>query len=219
MDPNQPPIVSDTPFSKKYPFPGILGLCSCCLPIPFVRGIPSSATRLSDVEVNEIVQKIQGHWYIQPLEAAKGINNVQFTDVEVTGTRMIISGGVHNTTHRHGNHRHRSAVANRTQEQSLGMMHRGPDGVLYVDFSGSIMEDFDPEGGEVTFNNSLGMRLKFVRGWKRDGLPPPTTTSTAPPVVPVSMGGSDGRKFCAHCGLKVIAVGTIFCPECGGKQG
>ena len=43
------------------------------------------------------------------------------------------------------------------------MMHRGTDGVLYVDYLGAIFEKFAPEEGEIIFDNAAGMRMKFTR--------------------------------------------------------
>eukprot|EP00960_Hanusia_phi_P000344 9556-Hanusia_phi.AAC.1 len=84
------------------------------------------------------------------------------------------------------------------------MMHRGSDGTLYVDYMGSILEDFDPDGGGVTFNNALNIRLKFLRGWKKDG-------HSAPPA---NGGSSGGGAFCVHCG-KPHAADAMFCASCG----
>ena len=47
---------------------------------------------------------------------------------------------------------------------------------------GSVFEDFRPAEGEMTLNNALDMRLKFVRGWKRDGHPNPN-----PPAATIEM--------------------------------
>ena len=94
-------------------------------------------------------------------------------------------------------------MANQTQEQSLHMMHKGPDGVIYVDYMGSMLEDFNPDGGEITFNNALNLRLKFLRGWKKDGLPAPQVN-----------GSTDAGQFCMHCG-KPSPSEAMFCNSCG----
>ena len=54
-----------------------------------------------------------------------------------------------------------------------------------MDYMGSVFEDFRPAEGEIILNNAMDMRLKFVRGWKRDGLsdPNPLTVEMVAPGV------------------------------------
>ena len=103
----------------------------------------------------------------------------------------------HNNGHGHS-HTYTAAVANQTQEQSFAMMHRDAQDILYVDYMGSIMEALTPEEGEFILNNAMNMRLKVVRGWKRDGHPNPNAmvsgammaTPVAPPPQMQAPGGA-----------------------------
>eukprot|EP00960_Hanusia_phi_P012485 365000-Hanusia_phi.AAC.1 len=65
--------------------------------MPLVRGIPKDAVRLSDAEVKQITDKLQGNWHIQPLQGGGQVVNrrartqpLQFTDAFVDGTTLIV---------------------------------------------------------------------------------------------------------------------------------
>jgi len=116
------------------------------------------------------------------------------------------------------------------QEQTLDVMHVDQTGVLYVDFMGSMFEDFAPETGFLTMNNAMGVRLTFQRP---TGLELPGTAGTGPapgmiqmaPVVapPVYRETEDnpvatGTVVCEYCGAEMIMEGAQFCSECGKPQ-
>jgi hypothetical protein len=156
---------------------------------------------------------------------------------ELTLTLMSCadSGGMHNETNTHQNrntglnHTTTSAVANQTQVQSLEMMHKDAQGVLYCDYMGSIIEaPFQPEEGQVVFDNAMGIRMKWVRGWKRDGHANPNLTQSNPMQIqmqpmqppglvnanPMQPLGVASAEFCTKCGHPGEAD-NVFCANCG----
>ena len=129
------------------------------------------------------------------------------------------SGGMHNQTNtHHNNHTTTSAVANQTQVQSLEMMHKDAQGVLYCDYMGSIIEaPFQPEEGQVVFDNAMGIRMKWVRGWKRDGHANPNLNQSNPMQIqmqPMQPPGVVNAEFCTKCGHPGEAD-NVFCANCG----
>jgi hypothetical protein len=198
------------------------GLCVPCLKgqLPFLRGIPAGSNPLPQAEKDALCARLAGHWQIQvlgtdPSAPAKNKtmiagNPMVYTDMEIRGDSMFISGGMHNQTQSvgggsdsHGNHQHSStvttAVVNKPQEQKI-IPFRGTDGRLYVDNIGSFLEkDSD---GEVEFNNGLGAKMLLQRGWKRSGLPNPNAVALVTGVVmgsaaPVgaTMQRADGKVY------------------------
>jgi len=192
-------------------FPGVreqmnatpLTPCFCCLrcccgydvyaQIPKVRGLLNGSTPLSDSDIKAILDVAQGKWNIQPLESGNR-NTVEYQNAYVEGNKVVVSGGMHNRRQSGGMHNrrqtafradgHRSgittAVANTTQTQFLHF-YRAPDGkTLYCDKQGSILESYS--GTEMTFNNFIGIRLKFLR----DGVTPQLKMSTDPSAPPPS---------------------------------
>lgn len=163
------PMFTDVPFSQKMPMPPQVPCCMrCCVPMPKVRGIPTGSRPFDDGEKADMLQKLDGNWKIVPLQAG---GNVAFTDAMVRNEQMILTGGM--TNRRGGRNTGTRAVANQTQVQGFHFF-RGPDGSVYTDFLGTVITKLDVEGGEVEFDNALGMKLLFQRPWKQMGLAAPS---------------------------------------------
>ena len=207
---NTPAIRTDAPFTVQLPMPslGVLDICLnplcclCCCPffccmnvikaqLPMVRGIPTDAQKLEQHEVERITSSLEGHWFLQVVgKSYPGAPDTSFTytDAEFVGTDVIFTGGMHNAMRGHGDHRHRQAVVNQPQRQPLQNMYRDAKGQVYVDFLGSILEHpLNPESGEIFFDSGTGVRIKMMKGWKRDGhsgpmghAPPPSDPSVPP---------------------------------------
>jgi hypothetical protein len=183
------------------------GLCVCIMKgqLPFMRGIPAGSNPLPQAEKDALCVRLAGHWQIQVLgcdpsapaknKAMIASNPMVYTDMEIRGDSMFISGGMHNTTNHISNGQDNyssavtTAVVNKPQEQKI-IPFRGTDGRLYIDNIGSFLEkDSD---GEVEFNNGLGAKMLLQRGWKRSGLPNPNAAASMGGmmvVAPVIMGG------------------------------
>ena len=109
-------------------------LCACTniqAKVPWMRGIPSGSDPLSQADKDALCAKMAGHWHIQPLgcdtsapesnQKMLAANTVVYTDMEVRGDSLYISGGMHNSTQQvgsntNGNHSQSvtTAVANTT---------------------------------------------------------------------------------------------------------
>jgi hypothetical protein len=138
-----------------------------------------------------------GHWKIQQLGcdsaapkkniAAMSANSMVYTDMQIRGDSMFISGGMHNQTQSVGgggtddySSQVTTAVVNKPQEQKI-IPFRGPNGELYIDNIGSFI--VGEEDGEMELNNGLGAKMLLQRGWKRSGLPNPNAAATCIGVV------------------------------------
>ena len=77
-----------------------------------------------------------------------GQHTMGFSRVFVSGEKMTFSGG----------------PGGRTQLQTISV-HRTPDGVIYLDDKGSVLDKFAPQEGVVEVTNALGFRI----GWKKSG--------------------------------------------------
>jgi len=211
--------------------------------LPTVRGIPRNATRLSDAEVAAIVHRCQGNWKINEAVNNQVLHTVPLTDAFFNGTTLVISGARYQDDLYS---QHRVARAH-VQEQTLEVMHRDEAGVLYVDFLGSIFENFAPESGEIRMNNAMGVEIVMERDWRGGALrqamgfagrgrAPPgmiqMPVAHAPPVLapPVYKEREDdpaalvvanpvtAASACNGCGAQTIGPGAQFCSACGKQQ-
>lgn len=175
------------------------GLCVPCIAgqLPFLRGIPTGSTPLPQAEKDALCARMAGHWKIQQLGcdsaapkkniAAMSANSMVYTDMQIRGDSMFISGGMHNQTQSVGgggtddySSQVTTAVVNKPQEQKI-IPFRGPNGELYIDNIGSFI--VGEEDGEMELNNGLGAKMLLQRGWKRSGLPNPNAAATCIGVV------------------------------------
>ena len=189
------PFYLETPYSKKPmppPFDNPLSclfcpLCYCCLSsqLPAVHGISPHARTIdmTSFEAKGYLDMLKGNWKITPLQSdGKYRIIVSYTDAMVRDETMILTGGMHNRTHHvRGGRNITTAVANEAQKQRLYFYMDDQTGRLFADNMGShfavtgkhnILSAI--ESGEVEMVNSFGMRILFQRGWKHDGLAPPT---------------------------------------------
>jgi hypothetical protein len=120
---------------------------------------PSEAEKLSEEESKSYVDQLQGLWDVIAMEQPdmgmwNGQHTMGFTRVFVSGDKMAFSGG----------------PGGRTQLQTISV-HRTPEGVIYLDDKGSVLDKFAPQEGVVEVTNALGFRI----GWKKSGDAPTTT--------------------------------------------
>ena len=80
-------------------------------------------------------------------------NTTGFSRVFVSGEKMTFSGG----------------PQGRTQVQTISV-HRTPEGTMYLDDKGTVLNNFDPQNGVIEVNNVLGFKIM----WKRAGESPMT---------------------------------------------
>ena len=105
-----------------------------------------------------------GLWELVPIELnpSKLVESISFQKVFVSDNKMTFSGGPNA----------------RTQVQEISI-HKTPSGTLYVDKSGTICTEFDPQNGILKFDNALGYKVM----WKREGqLPMVNQPSSLPPL-------------------------------------
>jgi hypothetical protein len=185
-------------FRKMLVFP--FCCLAACITFPKVRGIPDGSQPLPESEKDALCTKLKGNWKLQPLQAANGGNSIQYTDVFVRDDVMILSGGMHNRTQYVGGHdtHHgtiQTAVSNPTIEQKI-IPFRAPDGTLFVDNIGSILVRQSDDGGEVEFDNALGLKTLWQREWKRNGGQPlSVVASPEAPSLETMMGRDDGIEI------------------------
>jgi len=156
------PMYVEAPFTIRMPTNCFMSLCCVCM-VPKVRGIPTGAQQLPDEEVQEVLDRIQGHWLIQhPILDGSG-----HTDADIDGSELARSFTKSGTTKRQ---RKELGVT-----QSLSIMHRDVAGNLYIDLFGSLIEQpFNPEQGSFVMMPAVAeTRQLYQRKWKKLGLAGP----------------------------------------------
>merc|ERR1712062_782168 len=114
---------------------------------------PPDAEKLSDQESKFYMDQMQGLWDIIPIEMpnmgmGNGQNTIAFSQAFVSGNIVTLSGG----------------PGGRVQTQFISI-HRTPEGVIYLDDKGSILNKFAPQEGVVEVTNALGFKIC----WKKSG--------------------------------------------------
>merc|ERR1712048_231988 len=149
-----------------------------------VRGIPVGSVPLTPSEKQELLDKVQGHWKLQPLQGM-GTNTIKHTNAFVRNDTIILSGGevtVSQGYQPQGYQHHRTTKKTTTEQKIIPF--RSPDGTIFVDNIGTILVRISEDNGELEFDNALGIKFLWQRGWKQNGLAPPTNTSTPLPTAP-----------------------------------
>ena len=182
------------------------GVFWCCVKrhIPRVRGLPRGVVPLPSNEKEALLDRLAGHWKIQPLPG--GISTVPVVaheNVFINGDAMVLSGGMHNACAGAGSRGHPAARANETQESRL-VPFRDKRGALYLDQIGSRVAQESADGGELELETALGVRLLLQREWKRQG--------HVPPVPPAPLDDGDECIPIAH------AVETSGAPSDGKRD-
>ena len=171
------------------------GLKGCCWTLNTggvkYRGLPRDAVELQGSAREEFLNNLKGYWKLQPLSGA-GRNTITYTDVFVEGDKVILTGGMHNTTQYVGGNYNSTAgryittaVANPAQEQKIIPFRSAARGTTYMDNIGSMITRVAPDGSEIEISNALCMKAKWVRPWKLNGQANPNpnagnaTTGTA----------------------------------------
>ena len=109
---------------------GIDGSGFCCDP-PYekYRGLPRDAVELQGSAREEFLNNLKGFWKFQPLSEADR-NTITYTDVFVEGDKVILTGGMHNTTQYVGNYNN---TAGRHITTAVCLLYTSPsprDGLL-----------------------------------------------------------------------------------------
>ena len=154
--------------------PGTQASITCCLcchsPGIAYSGIPEGTTRVPEAEEKEILQRWYGHWKLyQSLGSANPFSGARlaFTDGDIDGNILALSGGMHNSTQHVGSygdsgygHSVTTAVANAPQKQRLSLW-RGTDGTLYIDNTGTRIVSETPTELKIKNSSSGGLFLAF----------------------------------------------------------
>ena len=155
------------------------GLKGCCWTLNTggvkYRGLPRDAVELKGSAREEFLNNLKGYWKLQPLSEPSGWT-ITYTDIYVEGDKVILTGGMHNTSRYIGKFNYHvpdgwitAAYANPAQEQKMILFHSAARGTTYIDNVGSMITRVAPDGSEIDINNALGMRVKWVRPWIMNG--------------------------------------------------
>jgi hypothetical protein len=145
--------------------------------IPYVIGLPEGCVPLPSDQIQEILQRWEGEWQIQPLPpmAIRGHNSkfyMQFTTAHIDGDNLYLSGGFHDENRVTNSHGNVGGIAgfggtnvNMSSTTTVQVMNEGeaskfiffrsPDGRIYVDNIGTYLDS----------ETSTRIRLITAMGW------------------------------------------------------
>ena len=190
MDQLTEPVWCDVPFEKEMPLPASVtsNPCFCCLKgmmqVPKVRGIPTGSVALPEQEAKDLQAQLQGNWKIVPLQALNA-RSVVYEEVLVRDDYYIMQGGTRQQRVKRGDHWHTQTVPNTPSPPQKLKFMRGPAQEIYCDWAGSMITKMDIAGGEMEFNNALGISTLWQRGWKKDGYGPQQQQMGGTPAGPI----------------------------------
>jgi len=178
-NPNTPPLFTDQEFttkmSKVMSMESGMGecclscmLCCSCQNLGMVRGVLHGSQPITGSELQATLGMMAGKWKIQPIQMPNN-SAYAYTDAFIEGNRLIISGGMHNTTvHSGGDYddhsmgsSHQVAVANQAQTQYL-CLHRRREGGTYIDAFGSVATEISQD--RIAIDGCMeGTKMLYMR--------------------------------------------------------
>lgn len=225
------PLWCDEEFTQRFPLPPeAFGLynnpwccfvcCTVCYPCwfcccgcrdplkamatwgPKVRGILRGSTPIAASDAEAMMSQLQGVWKIEVVKS--GGESYVHEQARVNGNNVRMTGGMHNSAQRVGEHRHITvAVQNEPVETKVQFTLVSPRGEVYSDNLGSIIKI--EADGRVTVLTFLGGEQLWIRDPTAGG----SSANTSAPVQ-VQM----PAPFCTECGTQRQGDNK-FCGQCG----